>query len=70
MIIQPFKSADEVDYDMKKDMIGVAFALGSAVSGALAVIYNKKTSMSVHHSKMCTYYTFANCIFCPIWSFL
>jgi len=69
MIIQPLKGGD-IEVDIKKDMIGVAFALGSAITGALAVIYNKKTSSRVHHSKMCTYYTFANCIFCPIWSFL
>ena len=73
LIIQPFKGGDSNDSntDMVRDLIGVLFALLAAITGALAVIFNKQASvMKVHHSCMTTYYTAANVIFCPIWSFI
>jgi drug/metabolite transporter (DMT)-like permease len=42
----------------------------AAITGALAVIFNKQAAAKVHHSKMCTYYTIANVVFSPLWSFL
>lgn len=54
---------------MTSDLIGIAFALFGAANGALSVIYNKQAASKVHHSKMTTYYTAANIVFSPIWSF-
>lgn len=52
-----------------RDAIGILFALGGAVTGALAVVYSKMTSDYIHNSVVTTWYTFANIILCPIWSF-
>lgn len=41
----------------------------AAATGALSMICNKKASAKVHHSKMTCYYTMANVLFSPIWSF-
>lgn len=55
---------------MARDLIGVLFTLIAAACGALSVIFNKQAAANVHHSKMTTYYTAANVIMSPIWSFI
>ena len=69
LIIQPFKSSTGPTSDMQQELIGVGLAMVAAATGALSMICNKKASSKVHHSKMTCYYTMANVLFSPIWSF-
>ena len=70
LIVQPFKGSEVTKDEMTNDLIGIGLALFAAANGALSVIYNKQAASKVHHSKMTTYYTAANVVFSPIWSFI
>lgn len=48
----------------------MGFAFLAAVAGALAVIFMKDISEKVHNSKTTSYYTIANVLLTPVWSFV
>ena len=75
LIIQPFKPVDSngiavTDYWAKFmfELVGIIFALLGAVTGALAVIYNRRAASSVHFTTVAFWYATTNVVLCPIWS--
>lgn len=52
------------------EIIGIFLSLGAALSGAIAVVYNKCLADNMHWSVVNFYYISSNCLICPIWSFL
>ena len=51
------------------DLIGIGLAFIAAVAGALAVIYVREMSSTIHYSVIGFYYFVGNILLCPLWSF-
>lgn len=75
LIIQPWKFAetdgDSVSHESKMmDLVGIGIAIGSAVTGALAIVCIRLMSCSFHYSVCGFYFNFGNLILSPIQSAL
>lgn len=77
LIIQPFKtdSLESVEGEsfwdsFKYELVGIVFALLGAVSGALAIIFNRKVSQELHFTVVAFWYVSSNVLLCPIWSII
>ena len=82
LIIQPWRGAIPLKGDVTQeavsaekaaiisDAIGIGLAFIGAVAGALSVIFNKLSSVSLHNSVVGFWYILSNVLLCPVWSFI